>query len=266
MLGSAAVAKIQSRDRGFQWRGHEISRIEGLSDAVFAFAVTLLIVSLEVPRTFAELWETIRGFLPFAISFGMLIQIWYIQFTWFRRYALQDTITVALNTALLFVVLFYVYPLKFLFTFLVSEILGGGGMAHFHDGHVEPMLKGNDVYLMMLVYNAGFIAVFVVFVLLYGHAWRKRNDLGLDAGERFRTKEQLGANACFVVIGLVSTSVVLVGGPHTAGLAGMVYMLIAPTLTAYYYVMGRRFQALVIAPSEKNRIENQRVETESSSA
>jgi hypothetical protein len=171
-----------------------------------------------------------------------------------------------LNTALLFVVLFYVYPLKFLFTFLVSEILGGRGMAHFPDGHIEPMLKGNDVYLMMLVYNAGFIAVFVVFVLLYWHAWRKRNDLGLDARERFRTKEQLGANACFVVIGLVSTSVVLVGGPHAAGLAGMVYMLIAPTLTAYYSVMGRRFRALVIGPSEENRIENQRVETESSSA
>ena len=32
----------------FRWRGGEIARIEGLSDAVFAFAVTLLIVSLEV--------------------------------------------------------------------------------------------------------------------------------------------------------------------------------------------------------------------------
>ena len=29
-------------------RGHEVKRIEAFSDAVFAFAVTLLIVSLEV--------------------------------------------------------------------------------------------------------------------------------------------------------------------------------------------------------------------------
>jgi len=31
-------------DLAFRWRGGEISRLEGLSDAVFAFAVTLLVV------------------------------------------------------------------------------------------------------------------------------------------------------------------------------------------------------------------------------
>ena len=46
----------------FRWRSHEVSRIEGLSDAVFAFAVTLLVVSLEVPKTFAELMHAMRCF------------------------------------------------------------------------------------------------------------------------------------------------------------------------------------------------------------
>ena len=162
MLRDVAARKLESHDRGFRWRNHEISRIEGLSDAVFAFAVTLLIVSLEVPRTFSELQETMRGFLAFAVSFAMLIQIWYIQFTWFRRYALHDAITIALNAALLFVVLFYVYPLKFLFTWIMSRLLGGQGLAHFPDGHAEPMLKFDDLGSMMLVYNAGFLAVFGV--------------------------------------------------------------------------------------------------------
>jgi hypothetical protein len=105
----------------FRWRGGEIARIEGLSDAVFAFAVTLLVVSLEVPKTFNELSSLMRGFVPFAICFAMLMQVWRQQFVFFRRYNLQDTVSLVLNCVLLFVVLFYVYPLKFLFTVLVRE-------------------------------------------------------------------------------------------------------------------------------------------------
>lgn len=45
------------RDGDFRVRGKEVSRVEGLSDAVFGFAITLLVVSLEVPKTFALLYR-----------------------------------------------------------------------------------------------------------------------------------------------------------------------------------------------------------------
>ena len=48
--------------RGFRWRGTEVSRLEALSDAVFGFAITLLVVSLEPPRTFDQLMQAVRGF------------------------------------------------------------------------------------------------------------------------------------------------------------------------------------------------------------
>ncbi len=51
-----------------------------------------------------------QGFVPFAICFAMLIKIWSAQFLWFRRYVLQNGLTIALNSLLLFVVLFYVCP------------------------------------------------------------------------------------------------------------------------------------------------------------
>src|SRR3954462_14900409 len=86
---------------GFRWRSHEIARVEGFSDAVFGFAVTLLIVSLEVPRTSTELLETMRGFGAFVATFFMLASLWYSQFTFFRRYRLEDRVTVVLNLALM---------------------------------------------------------------------------------------------------------------------------------------------------------------------
>src|SRR5689334_5454945 len=93
---------------GFRWRGREVTRLEGLTDAVFAFATTLLIVSLEVPRTFDELLEVSKGFGAFLLTFSVLMLVWSQHFRFFRRYGLQDTPTVILNAVLLFVVLFYV--------------------------------------------------------------------------------------------------------------------------------------------------------------
>jgi hypothetical protein len=45
MLRENLIKTSLGKDAAFRWRGHEISRVEGLSDAVFGFAVTLLVVS-----------------------------------------------------------------------------------------------------------------------------------------------------------------------------------------------------------------------------
>src|ERR1041385_3265155 len=134
MIREKLIDKGIGQDKKFRWRSHEPSRIEGLSDAVFGFAVTLLVVSLEVPKTFAELMLAMRGFGAFAICFALLILVWYNQYKFFRRYGLQDNYTVVLNAGLLFVVLFYVYPLKFLFSFLVSMFTGWGAKIRLPNG------------------------------------------------------------------------------------------------------------------------------------
>lgn len=60
---------------GFRWRGESVSRVEGFADAVFAFAVTLLVASLGVPSTFDELLEIMRGFFAFAVCFTLLLLV-----------------------------------------------------------------------------------------------------------------------------------------------------------------------------------------------
>src|SRR3954464_265017 len=105
-------------------RHREVSRIEGFSDAVFGFAITLLVVSLEVPKTFHELMNVMRGFPAFAVCFALLFQVWWRHYRFFRAYDLEDGAIVGLTGLLLFVVLFFVYPLKFIWSLPFAGIQG----------------------------------------------------------------------------------------------------------------------------------------------
>src|SRR5437762_5035832 len=115
MLREKLIDRGLGDNKKFRWRSHEVSRTEGLSDAVFGFAITLLVVSLEVPRTFSELMYAMRGFGAFAISFTLLVIVWYNQYKFFRRYGLRDKVTMVLNRILLVVVVFFGCRLKFVF-------------------------------------------------------------------------------------------------------------------------------------------------------
>ena len=230
---------------GFRLRGlGETSRVEALSDGVIAFAVTLLVVSLEVPRTFDELLVTMRGFLAFAVTFAMLFHVWFVQYKFFRRYGLNDNFTIWMTGLLLFVVLFYVYPLKFVWTFIVNALLGLGTTVETAAGRVEPVVRGEQVPTMLAVYGVGFAAVFAIFSLLYLHAYRKRGELGLNALEDFDTLSALQENALMSLIGVLSVSIALTRSPRYMTLAGMAYWLIGPVMYGHGYMRGRRRKRL----------------------
>jgi uncharacterized membrane protein len=197
----------------FRLRGHEVTRVEAFSDVVFGFALTLIVVSLEVPKTFDELMAAMRGFLAFAICFSILVWVWHAHHTFFRRYAMTDEITITLNAALLFVVLFYTYPMKFLFSLVTRQIDGGHG----------------DPSTLFIIYGAGFAGIFLLFVLLYAHAWRMRDKLALNAVERHDTKTSMMMYGSYVGIGMLSA---FIGAFATSSamlsFAGWSYFLIGP--------------------------------------
>jgi uncharacterized membrane protein len=201
---------------GFRPRGTEVTRLEGFTDAVFAFALTLLVVSLEVPRTFHELIQTMQGFFAFAVCFALLMQIWFKHYGFFRRYGLQDAETRILNAILLFIVLFYVYPLKFLWS---------------HFGRGGPSFDVSEGRLLLVIYGLGGAAVFGVFVLLYRHAWSLRDEIDLDAIERYDTKAALRENALMTAVPLLSVAMAATLPGNLVGLAGWLYMGYAPLLT-----------------------------------
>lgn len=245
---SDATTQKQNSASSFRWRSHEISRIEGFSDAVFAFAVTLLVVSLEVPETFTELWEKLHGFVAFALCFAALFYVWYEQYVYFRRYALKDNFTIWMNGALIFVVLSYVYPLKFLFSFLVKFFITGNLAVHMPEGDPVPIIENAQFPTLMIIYGLGYLAVSLIFVLLFRHAWRKRAELELNAAEELLTQSSIHSHLINAGIAICSIAIVVLTG--NSGLSGMLYMIIGPLQFLNGWLTGRRMRKLQAAASE----------------
>ena len=232
MLRKIVTKNLGNKITTFRLRGHEVLRIEAFSDAVFALAVTLLIVSLEVPKSFEELMVTVRGFFAFGISFLLLMMIWYKQNVFFRRYGLHDVTTIALNCTLIFLVLFYVYPLKFLFTFSFSKQIYGG--------HSPFTIGQSDLPYLMIIYGIGFTLIYLLFFCMYLHALRKKEELELTPLEIFDTKTSLYSNIVLLVIGIISVIVAMILPTKIAGLAGFVYTLIGPVFSIFHSYRGSK--------------------------
>lgn len=165
---------------GFRLRGRDVSRLESFSDAVFGFALTLLVVSLDIPKSFDDLLNAMRGFPAFAICFLLLALIWNGHYKYCRRYGLDDGTTRFLTCVMLFLVLFYVYPLKFLFNVSITGLLFGAG---------PPIsMTRSQLSMLLMIYGLGFAAVYLAVTLLYLHAWRLRDTLQLTALEQFDTR------------------------------------------------------------------------------
>jgi uncharacterized membrane protein len=215
----------------FRWRSGEITRLEAFCDVVFGFALTLLVVSLEVPKSYAELIAAMRGFLPFALCFAQLIMIWRAHYRFSRRYGLEDPYTVFLNVVLLFLVLFYVYPLKFVFTLLFAEMTGsdiGRGIG-WHEGSV-----------LMRIYAGGFTAVFSLFALLYSHAYELRGELELNAVEEYETRNAIQENVVTAAIGAMSFLLAF----RYPQVAGWWFFWLAPALWIHGAIYGKRVREL----------------------
>lgn len=218
----------------------EMTRLEAFSDAVFAFAITLLVVSLEVPRTFNELAATMRGFVAFAISFTILVWIWFQHARFFRRFRMEDAGTVAINGVLLFVVVFYVYPMKFLWNTLFTLWTGGPRQVLDANGVMQPILVRGQMSQLMAIYAIGFMAIFLAFAALYFLAYARRRRLALDELQTFDAISGIWENLAVAGVAVLSLVIALVGGSGWSGLAGMTFGLIGPVKGIHGYLHGAR--------------------------
>lgn len=212
------------RDPNFKMRGSEVSRLEAFSDAVFAFALTLLVVSLEVPNRYEDLLLDIRGLIPFGICYLSLVQIWNGHYRFFRLYGLDDPVTRAINTTLLFIVLAYVYPLKFLFSLALNFFVQNQELAK-----GIQLMTLNQAASLFVIYGVGFSALYLCFAAMYGNAIRLRTVLKLTRYELAITKIALVEVLAIATIGALSAIIAMV--TKSLFWPGMTYWLIGAVKT-----------------------------------
>ncbi len=158
----------------------------------------------------------------------------------FRYYGLDDFATIVLNTVLLFLVLFYVYPLKFLVSVFfanvwLSPLTGMPNQISNAQRGLPLVMTWGDVRGLYLIFGAGFAAVYVVFGALYWHAYRMREALGLSPVEITYTRTSVVKQFLNVGVALLSMLVASVLKLGHSGWAGYVYFLLLPLVGLWHW-------------------------------
>lgn len=182
-------------------------RLEAISDGIFAFAATLVVVGLDVPDTYAALRESMGEIFSFAISFAALVLLWVTHHNFFRRTRTVDGWIVTYNFAMLFVMLCYVFPLKFL------------AKLAFGDATISSI---NELRELFLIYSLGFGVLFLFVALLYRRAARREP---IRANFLNYWKRHF---LIFALVGFLSVGLAYLGWGLRFGMPGMLYFLLGP--------------------------------------
>jgi uncharacterized membrane protein len=212
------------RPDGFRERGNDVTRLEAFVDAAFAFALTMLVISVgAIPDTIPKLVDALKGTPAFAMSFVLVARFWYEHMSWSRRYGLDDRGSILLSLVLVFLVMVYIYPLKVMCATFFGWISGGW----------LPMGFGlhtvSDLRVMFTVFGVVYGTMSIVISLLYLQAWTQRDALDLSIDERIATLQK-------ILFGPVSAGVAVLsviaafnlpehGSGWIMGMPGMVYAL-----------------------------------------
>lgn len=230
----------------FRNRGEEPGRLENFSDAVFALAVTLLLISTSAPNNFEHIKLFVWELIPFTLCIVIIVLIWFEHFTFFFRYGLRNPRIIVLNTIFLVIVLFYVYPLKFLTKLALWPI----AIIFKQDAliqNLKGMIRGEDMADLMIIFGLGYFAVFFILMLMYRYAVGKAEELQLNKIELFDTRTKVNTNLLMSTIPIVSVLVaVIMHNQRLAGMyAGFVYFLYTPVMITYGIRVDKKRKSLL---------------------
>ncbi len=163
-------------------QSYEVSRLIGFSDGVFAFAITLLVLTLPYPtlpaslsarQFFAQLLTLKDSFISYLVSFYIIGLFWLLHHLYFRYILKFDTGLFLMNLTVLLLIAFLPFP---------TYLLG-----HYGDRSIVAAFYAATLSLVQLLY-----------LLLWWYATSRRRlisptlEQGLITFERWRRLLLLG--------------------------------------------------------------------------
>jgi uncharacterized membrane protein len=185
---------------------HSKNRLEALSDGVFAFAATLMVVEVGSSTELISFSEELPNFISFGASFFIMMALWKLHYNFFRRTKYVDNWIITFNMILLFTVLFYIFPVKS----LLDSMLKQRGM------------RIDDLARLFQIYSFGFSTLFLSFVLMYWRAYKKDGKIDNPYVLLFYTRHF----SIFVLVGLVSAAMAYFQIGVAYGAPGFVYAIL----------------------------------------
>jgi uncharacterized membrane protein len=217
---------------GFRLRGTDMTRLETFMDAAFAFAMTLLVISIgDIPRNYQELIAALKDIPAFAASFAVFMTFWVDHRKWSRRYGLEDRITIIISLAIIFMMLVYVYPLKLVFSALLGWISGGWLPPKFELHHIHELTD------LFVVYGLGFMAMAGLMTVLFVRALKAKHSLQLNDFEILKTREEIATWSILSLTGFMSAVMAMVTPSRIAVYSGFLYstLMISLPISATIY-------------------------------
>lgn len=212
------------REDGRILRGENMSRIETFVDAAFAFAFTMLVISIdEIPETVNELLIASQDIPAFILSATVIGSIWVAHTIWSRTFGLQDRPTLYLSLMLVMLVLTFVYPIKLMVQLSISYLSGGALQQNLEIMGIE------DAVNLMIYFGFGLMALSLILIALYQNSLRQREQLLLSDFEVVFCKIACLTWAIVAATALLSSLAAPLLGEHIEW-SGLVYFSLAVTI------------------------------------
>lgn len=197
-----------------------MTRLETFVDAAFAFAVTLLVISIDnIPDSYDDFIEALLQAPAFLACFLQLMMFWLGHRAWGRRYDLESTLVIWISLGLVAGILIIVYPLRLMF---------GAAFAYVTGGYIPSEIEFDveQMRTVFILYGSGFSILSSLIAMLFWLALSAADSMSLNAKEVSATRSDVQAWMILASTGITSVTIALLAQGLWVLWAGWVYAVL----------------------------------------